>query len=250
MRDMDLEREILRKLKPHANPKRAAHDVGYLNSQFPTLGVSIPNIRKIAKEIARMYEGNHVQTRNDLSRLWKKSNTHDVLSVPLYYFALRKPENTLADWRTIKTWASRIDNWAHSDVLSDIISDLLERHPREVLPVLKTWNRSRQPWKRRLSLTSLVYYANLRKRVPPIQTILSLVRPCIADDHFYVQRAVGWILREVRHVYPKDVDAFVKKHLSGFSSIAFTTATEKYPPALKERLKNARRQARAAKKNT
>ena len=243
---MTLERSILKRLKPHCNPKRAAHDVGYVKSQLPTLGCSIPTVRKVAKqtfaELSTEYS--HAQIRKMVSTVWKTAKTHDVMTVCLLYFSARKPQNDLSDWRVLKSWSTRIDNWAHSDVLSDIYADLLERHRKEVYPTFKEWNTHREDWKRRLSLTSLLYYSNSRNNALPVKKILPLVKARISDEHFYVQRAVGWTLRECGNLYPKPTEVFIKKHLTDLSSIAFTTATEKWSKTKKEPLKRARKKAR------
>ncbi len=244
---MTLEQTVLKRLKPHANPKRAAHDVGYLKSSFPTLGCSLPTLRTLTKSLFCKSLANashlHLQTRKELDRLWKQTNTHEVMTICLLYFQSRKSQNDLTDWRVLKTWASKIDNWAHSDMLSDVYADLFDRH-RDLHKTFTAWNRHREPWKRRLSLTSLLYYSSMRSHPLPANKILPLIRPRINDDHFYVQRAVGWTLRECGNLYPKPTETFIKKHLTDLSSIAFTTATEKWSKTKKEPLKRARRKAR------
>ena len=234
---MLLEKQIKTALKPHKNPKRAKHDIGYLKSSIPTLGCSIPSVRKVAKQTWNelSIDHTHSEIRKIATELWNKTNVHEVMTVCLLYFSERKAQNALADWRTLKTWSKRIDNWAHSDALSDIYADLLDRH-RELYETFQKWNDHKEPWKRRLSLTSLLYYSSMRKNPLPASKILPLVTPRINDAHFYVQRAVGWTLRECGDLYQRPTETFIKKHVTDLSSIAFTTAVEKWRKTKKEPL--------------
>lgn len=226
-------------LSVEANPKRAEHDKGYVKSALATLGCPIPHVRKVTKDMQKTFDLSHAEWRTVLHRIYKHAKNHEVMSICLFYF---KDKNlTLADWRTLKTWANRIDNWAHSDTLSELYSRLLESYKTELLPTLKEWNTHKHPWKRRLSLTSLYYYTNLRKKTLPASTVLPMVKKRIKDEHFYVQRAVGWTLRECSQVDCVKTMAFIEKHLTEFSSIAFTTACEKLPKPKKEKWKKLRK---------
>ena len=167
-------RFILRELKKAANPKRAEHDKGYVRSAFPTLGCRIGHVRAVTKAMQIEFDLTHPQWRSHLSTLWKTAKTHEVMSICLFYFGNKDLSRT--DWRTLKTWSMRIDNWAHSDTLSEIYSRLLESHRKDILPELKVWNTNAHPWKRRLSLTSLYYYANSRKKTLPVSVVLPLVK--------------------------------------------------------------------------
>jgi len=258
---MNLESRIITDLKPNANPKRAEHDRGYLNSQFPTTGAPMPAIRKVTKQLVEdlSSEHSHTQIRTLVHQTWKSTQAHDVMTVCLLSFSSRKPQNTLSDWRLLKSWAPKIDNWAHSDMLSDVYADLLDRlcnnHPQpllekegsrwqELYETFLAWNDHPHPWKRRLSLTSLLYYSAMRKKPLPANNILPLVKKRLGDDHFYVQRAVGWTLRECGNLYPNPTEAFIKKHLLDLSSIAFSTATEKWDKQYKKALVQKRKRER------
>ena len=245
---MNLESEILTTLKPFANPESAEYDQNYLNTEFPTTGASMPAIRKVAKALYKELGQNRTrnQMRIMIARLWKQTSSHDVMTICLLYFSSRKKENALADWRVLKMWASKIDNWAHSDMLSDIYADMLDREEnRDALyEEFQLWNSHKHPWKRRLSLTSLCYYSSMRKNPLPAKDILPLVKARLGDEHFYVQRAVGWTLRECGNLHPRPTEIIIKKHVGALSSIAFSTATEKWSKQRKTPLLQQRKEIR------
>lgn len=244
---MQLEKKIYALLKPHADTRRASFSVNYLNTEYKIMGCNMPSIRSTSAAVIKELESTmtHAEIRKALTDLWMVTDNFDVAMTPLIYFQKRKGQNDLSDWRVLKNWSKRIDNWAHSDMLSDVLSDLLERFPAEIYPMMKRWNVAKLPWQRRLSLTNLLYYSQLRKLRPlPASKILPLIKARMFDNHFYVQRAVGWTLRECHNLYPEKTETFVTKHVTDLSSFAFSAATEKYSKAKKTQLKKVRTLAR------
>jgi len=63
----------------------------------------------------------------------------------------------------------------------------------------------------------------------------------LADGEYYVQKGVGWALRELRNVYPKEAHAYLLKHIRTVSPIAFTIAIEKVGEAERAKLKALRK---------
>lgn len=232
-----LERDILAALKPHANKARAAHDIGYVKSRFTLLGCNMPSIRSVAKTFMSA-------STAELDQTWNTSTSFDVLYVLLIILS----EQPVLDshWPMMKRWSKKIDNWAHSDMLSDMIAQLLETQPDRIYPDLARWNASTLPWRRRLSLTSLLYYSSKRTCLLPANKILPLVKARLKDSDLYVQKAVGWTLREAGNCYPDVVETFIKKHVTQLSPVAFTSATEKWSANKKEPLEQLRKRLRSS----
>lgn len=75
--------------------------------------------------------------------------------------------------------------------------------------------------------------------LPPEQ-VLPLVSNCLGDARHYVQTAVGWVLREMGHVYPDEIDAFLEEHGSALSAPAFSRAIERRSTESRARLQELR----------
>lgn len=232
---MNLHKELLDALKPLGDPQRAKHDRGYVNTQLDLLGCNMPAIRSVTKQFSGASDA-------ELEAAWNASNSFDVLYSVLIIFGNRTL--TERDWPRLKRWSRKIDNWAHSDTLSEMIARLVESHPKQIYPDLQAWNTSKNPWQRRLSLTSLLYYHNSRSHRLPTSKILPLVKARLHDEDIYVQKAVGWTLRESGNGDPEKTSAFIKKHLNELSAIAFSAATEKWSKKEKDQAKLARKSFR------
>lgn len=140
-------------------------------------------------------------------------------------------------------WVEQIDNWAHSDSLSKYLTRLLENPDSQkgMFEILKKWNTSKNPWERRQSLVALYYYARTKKQHISFEQTIEFLSPLISDKEYYVQKAVGWALRETYNVYPKQAFSFIEAIVKIISPTAFTTCLEKMTDKEKISLKQKRK---------
>ena len=68
-----------------------------------------------------------------------------------------------------------------------------------------------------------------------------LVSPLLNDKEYFVQKAVGWTLRESYNVYPKQTYQFIEENIKHISPTAFTTCLEKMTEKQKLILKQKRK---------
>jgi 3-methyladenine DNA glycosylase AlkD len=240
----------LRALKPQNDPVFLARYVGAIGhedrsdderSQLRFLGLKVPQVDQILKLVDR----DGVNSRALLT-LARKATHHEELSI-LIALLDELDRRAPLRLRELEPFIAVIDNWATSDSLSSILARALEREGKAALPVYRKWNRSRNPWMRRQSLVGLYYYSSARKRMPPAKFVLEQLQSLLDDPHFYVQRGVGWTLRELHNVEPALQEAFVLRELARISSTAWFAASENYPKARKADLARARRAERAAR---
>ncbi len=207
-------------------------------------GHKVSTQRRIAKErFSFSHLGEDAQWDLWLA-VWNDAKIYDVKSVALLW--LGAPERRalrLRRWRDVMAMASTIDNWAHSDGLSSILAEILEDRPL-FFGRLKKWNVSKNPWLRRQSLVAIYYYVRSRKKPIPVAQALPLVKRLLRDPHFYVQRGVGWTLREVDRVDTRKQRAFVRKHVHHISATAWFATSELYPIRLRKQLVALRRAQR------
>ncbi|MDR3712777.1 MAG: DNA alkylation repair protein [Puia sp.] len=251
----------------------------YIGTRYDFVGLSVPRQRQVFKTGFGHDHLTLQEQLKIWDFCWRHSNLYEVLSQALLFIShhLEKPDqlNHRLLWKTTRGWVGRIDNWAHSDSLSAIYSYLLEKdlevsftaartstrpkapaykltkrragerqspvNPSPVYKQLKTWNLSANPWERRQSVVSLLEYDKKRKTVLPAAELLSMVEPLLGDEDYFVQKGVGWTLREIGNRYPGACWQFLLDHVTDIRPAAFTAAIEKLDPAKKERLKKLRK---------
>ncbi|MBX3036128.1 MAG: DNA alkylation repair protein [Anaerolineales bacterium] len=233
--------EVVQALTAIGNPsfgKAVQQDRG---SQLEHLGIKFPVLRKRVKQGFSFYELTEEQILEVWDYLWQTSPYGDVLFAALeYYASIVKKEVYPNLWSVMKNWSKRVDNWCHSDGLSAIYSRILENYPEKVYPQIIKWNQSKDEWLRRISLVSLIHYTGKNAVYLPLKKVLPLVSNCLNDERYYVQTTVGWVLREMGNVYPKEILKYLETHIEKLSSVAFSRTVERMNVKEKVRLKELR----------
>ena len=183
------------------------------------LGIRFPALRKRVKEGFSFYDLPADKVLAIWDRLWRTSEYGDVLFAALEYYApIVRKEVSPALWPVVRKWPARVDNWCHSDGLSSMYSWILASDPGAVYPQLVKWNRAEGVWLRRISLVSLIHYTGKNAVFVPLDRVLPLVTTCLTDEREDVQKAVGWVLREVGNAYPDEVSAYIEEHIATMSA--------------------------------
>ncbi len=206
----------------------------------------VPAVRKHLKNTHFTFlEESNQKILNSWDFIWKNSECFEVMSSALYFYQGKSLSKS--EFQKLKTWVNRISCWEHSDDLSKIYATVVEDNPEWIIPSLKNWNKSKNSWKRRQSVVSLIEYARKRKRVLPFNDLISFVEPLLQDKEYYVQKGLGWTIREIYNVYPKETLGFIKKNLQKISPIAYSAAIEKLDIKLKKNLNEERKELRKNK---
>lgn len=234
--------EVREALWPHRHAGRSAFLPGYLNTKRVVVGLDAATQRRIAKNGFSFFQRSPAEVNQIWDYIWQNATEHEVLAQALIYYQNKRESIGPVEWRFLRHWVNRIDNWAHSDQLSDLYAHIHERYPSLVYPTYLKWNKSRNPWAVRQSLVGLFYYAQSREKQPSFSKALRLVKGAFSHPNVYVQKGVGWTLREMYNVYPERTTAFLFKNAVDLSATAWQASTEKLPTTTKRKLKILRKQ--------
>lgn len=240
--------EVERRLKNAASgiPKNKADERAYfMKVKMPLLGLTVPQQRA---EFRKGYAFSKAPLDTQLpiwDYIWHSATTHEAkIQAVLFLGSLKPIEDIGFVWSLTKEWPSTVNCWDQSDEVSKAFSYMFEKKPALLYPQFKTWNTDKNPWKRRQSIVSLFCYAALHKKHPPLKKVLPLVKRLLQDEDYYVQKGVGWTLRETYNVYPAAALEFVLNHVGDIHPDAFSAAVEKMTPAEKTRVKALRKERR------
>jgi 3-methyladenine DNA glycosylase AlkD len=212
-------------LREIGNARRGAAIAKDRGSSLEHLGIGFPSLRKRVKEGFSFYDRSADEILAIWDRLWRTSPYGDVLFAALEYYApqvRKRVPPTL--WPLVRRWPARVDNWCHCDGLASLYSWILASDPDLVYPQLEVWNRAEEQWLRRISLVSLIHYSGKNAAFVPLDRVLPLITTCLKDEREHVQKAVGWVLREMGHAHPKAVATYIEKHSATISPVALRRA--------------------------
>jgi len=176
--------------------------------------------------------------------IWAQSTVVEVRLQVLMFFQRYSIEELSECLPSLEVMAEGLENWCESDYLSAMLAQLVEYEGERMRPILKSWNRAQSPWLRRQSVVCLFYYQALRDSYVKPTLVFQLVKNLLLHEEHYVQKGVGWTLREALQVYERETYAFIDTHLHQLSATAFSTVMEKASKSKKEAYKKARRLGR------
>jgi 3-methyladenine DNA glycosylase AlkD len=103
------------------------------------------------------------------------------------------PERLL---KLLPKFSKRIDNWAVCDGLGmQFLRGIVKTHQQEIFRLAEKFNRSKNPWQRRLSLVMVEWYTRIPAAHPAIK---KLVKNLEGDKEYYVKKAIVWINRNFK----------------------------------------------------
>jgi len=198
------------------SPEEAKVMQAYMKTEQPFFGVKAPERKAIFRQ-AR--EHTQVNTFTEYSRLvlwlWSGENREEqylAMDAAEYYKAFRTREA----FEVYEEMLLGADHWDTVDKIASNLIGLLVKEYRELEQKLIEWRESENMWLRRTSLLAHLKH-KADTNVPLLEeTILMLAH----ENEFFIQKAIGWVLREYSKTNPEYVSDFVATHSDKLSSLS------------------------------
>ena len=191
----------------NANPSQAAPMKKYMRGQFEYLGIKTPQNNALLKEFIKTHGlpplGELDAVARDLWNLPQREFQYAALTL------LGKLEKNFEPGfiRTIehlivtKSWWDTVDALA-----SHAVGTHFKRFPDLRAKYLKRWRKSNNIWLRRTTLLFQLGY----KSETDFDLLCGIIRENLGSDEFFINKAIGWALRQYAYTEPKAVKKFVK----------------------------------------
>jgi 3-methyladenine DNA glycosylase AlkD len=102
-----------------------------------------------------------------------------------------------------KSWWDTVDH-----ACTELISPYFKLFPEEINKITGKWNKSKNFW---LQRSSIMFQKKYRKDTDTV-LLAKYILAHAKSKEFFVQKAIGWALREYSYVDPKWVSDFVRKN--------------------------------------
>jgi len=207
--------ELLRRLHIHADAEKAKWLKNYVKHDTQSIGVGIPLIRIIVKEIvensplAKVDIQDSIDFTNALmSSQYTESKLAAILYIQLYQQNAEASELlNLADQWFSNRW---ISDWNVCDWMCvRLLTPLFDSNPVACLRQFAEWNTSNYLWTARASIVPLAQATTLPQYLDDVQ---NLSQNLIVRKERFCKTAVGWVLREVSKFDSEFVLTFLDNH--------------------------------------
>jgi 3-methyladenine DNA glycosylase AlkD len=197
---------LAERYRAHANPTYAEAMSGYMRYQFEFYGIKQPQRRLIDKQFIQEYGLPSVEELEALvPELWQQTERD------FQYFALElvaacryyRHEDSLS---LIESMITQRSWWDTVDAISSLlVAPYFKQHPERMHEVSHRWIESDNFW---LQRTAIIFQRKY-KQATDRELLFALIRRRADSKEFFIQKGIGWALREYAYVYPEVVREFV-----------------------------------------
>jgi len=216
----EITKKIISDIKKHSNFFRAEKEKKYHKSKREHFGVSYSRIQKTLDTYAGNLEAGELIIL--AKELWK-TNIFECMLASTKILKNKKIKKDKSTWKNGIKFLRDCDGWALEDGLSLSLRECLINHP-ELLDEVEKWTENKNFWIRRAALVFTLPYA---KEGKDPERMLKWAEKYTPDQEWFIQKAIGWWLRELSKHNPGRVIEFLNNNWRNLKTVARNEATRK-----------------------
>lgn len=194
---------LINHLESQKDPQTAKTMSAYMRDHFPFLGIKTPQRREIVKEFLKVYP----PEKEWVSILWNLPEREYQYTALDILFKIRKTLE-LKDLLLIEGFILNRSWWDTVDLLaSNAAGYLLHNSPRLQLEFGEKWIQSENMW---LNRTAILFQLHYKQDTDEDLLYRYILRHSDSSE-FFLQKAIGWALREYSKTNAASVIDFVEK---------------------------------------
>ncbi|MDH7444008.1 DNA alkylation repair protein [Aquimarina sp. 2201CG14-23] len=207
---MEFTDKLISKFENNANAENAAAMEAYLKNLFPLYGIKAPVRKQLLKETISVF-------KNDLSdnNIIPIANTlYNEPKRELHYCAIEltdkflKKKYRIQDIDFIKNLIITNSWWDSVDFIAKhILGNYLLQFPSENEKVITALSASENMW---LNRSAILFQLGYKNKTDAKQ-LFDICLTHKSSSEFFIQKAIGWALREYSKVNPDAVKTFVSQ---------------------------------------
>lgn len=212
-------------LSDYQHPEKAQEMARYMKNRFSFIGLARPDLKSLSLSLIKD------------SKRW---DNQTLINEVLYYFYLPQREYqylaialvetnykqlTWDEWQThlFALFGSPQDSfawWDSVDALRKPLGLWFKLYPEHLAELIQQFQNDPSFWKRRVAITVQLQY----KEKTEINLLAQSILCNMNDPEFFIQKGIGWALREYSKTNPQWVKHFLSKH--AFSKLASKEASK------------------------
>jgi len=200
-----METDIFEELRSAADPVRAAEMSAYMRDQFAFLGIPALDRKKLCREFLKTANKKPVDWQFVFECWQMPEREYQYFAAD--YLERVKSRLTPSDIPNIRKIIIAKSWWDTVDSLDVLVSEISLRHP-EVREVLLEWSTDENIWLRRVAIDHQLS----RKDKTDTALLEQILLNNLGQEEFFINKAIGWSLREYSKTDPEWVRRFIEKH--------------------------------------
>ncbi len=211
---MEKYNQIRKIFEENINNEQAEQMSKYMRNQFCFYGVKTPLRRDIYKEFLKSEKREARIDWNFLDMCYEDKHREFQYLVYDYLLSLNK-YISYDDIPKIKKYILNKSWWDTVDFLDKVIGGVCSRDDR-TKTLMVEWSKDNNIWIKRTAILHQLSFKDKTDK-PLLETIIV---NCLGTDEFFVNKAIGWALREYSKTNPDWVKNFMDKYRDKMSKLS------------------------------
>jgi 3-methyladenine DNA glycosylase AlkD len=207
-----------------ADPAKAPAMQAYMKSTMPYHGVPAPVMGRLCKSaFAELQFDTVAQWQAQVLALWRGAHFREERYAALH-LAGHKAARAFQTPAAMRLYEEMIVTGAWWDYVDDLASHrvgpILKAYPTPMRRKMLSWSKSKDLWKRRTSIICQLGF----KGDTDLALLYACIEPSLASREFFLQKAIGWALRQYAWTDANEIKKYVRKHRDRLSALSYREA--------------------------
>ena len=212
--------EIIDYLEARADNARALDMSKYMKNKFEFFGVGA----SVRNEIWKPYFKEAKKTKKidwDFIEICFKHDKRECQYTAVYYLKYMQKFLVEDDIPKLKELVLTKSWWDTVDILDKVIGSIIYNN-KNLYPIILEWSKDDNIWLRRVAIDHQL----LRKENTDEQLLEKILINNLNHKEFFVNKAIGWALRDYSKTNPQWVCNFIEVHKENMASLSIREASK------------------------
>ena len=200
-------------------PEKIPDMEAYMKNKFSFLGVQKPILKKIEREFFKPFIKDPIDW-TFVEECWQQPY-REFQYIAMDYLDKKKKELRPEDFPKLKELAQTKSWWDSIDQLDLIIGEITFHYP-ETKNIMRQWSLEEDFWLRRIAIDHQL----MCKDLTDTDLLAEVICNNFGQTEFFINKAIGWSLRNYSKVNPDWVRAFIDQHASQMASLSIREASK------------------------
>ena len=200
-------------------PEKVPAMEAYMKNKFSFLGVQKPTLKKIERDFFKLFIKNPIDWAF-VEECWQQPY-REFQYIAMDYLDKKKKELRPEDFPKLKELAQTKSWWDSIDQLDLIIGEITFQYP-ETKNIMRQWSLDEDFWLRRIAIDHQL----MRKEWTDTDLLAEVICNNFGQTEFFINKAIGWSLRNYSKVNPDWVRVFIGQHASQMAPLSIREASK------------------------
>lgn len=211
--------DIFSEFKKLKNDKKAIEMSAYMKNQFAFLGISASPRKEIENKIFKSVSKGDLDFK--FTDKCYKNKYREFQYTAIDYLNFKKEYLNISHIEILKNYILTKSWWDTIDHLDKIVGDIALRD-KKVNEILLNWSLDENIWIRRVAIDHQI----LRKEKTNTELLEQIIINNFNQKEFFINKAIGWSLRDYSKTNPKWVRNFIKRHKNSMNNLSIREASK------------------------